>query len=153
MDILDLIQLVMRMLMVPVGFFVGGATERSHLRSLESREAQFKDMRVNNLKRIAQPESVAVASMVVGQVVIATDYYKSLVTSLKNMIGGEMKAVKSLCTRARREALLRLMEEARTLGATEVWNVRYGFSNIAGTGSQAAIQIELIAYGTAVVRK
>jgi uncharacterized protein YbjQ (UPF0145 family) len=132
---------------------VGGFQERRHLRSLEEREARFKDIRVNNLKRIADPHTVGEAAMVLGQVVIATDYYKSFVTRLKNLIGGEMKTAMSLCTRARREALLRLLEQAQAMGAREVWNVRYGFSNIAGTAVGSAMQIELIAYGTAIVRK
>lgn len=152
MNYFDLINLAFRILLMPVAFLVGGFQQKRHLRSLEEREAQLKDIVVNNLKRVAQPETVSSATMVVGQVVIATDYYKSFATGLRNFIGGEMKNAISLCNRGRREALLRLQEEARRIGAKEVWNVRYGFSNIAGTGNSAALQIELIAYGTAIVR-
>lgn len=152
MNYVDLINTVLRILLMPIAFFVGGFQSKRHLRSLDEREAQLKDIMVCNLKRVSSPETVASAALVVGQVVVATDYYKSFATGLRNFIGGEMKNAISLCTRGRREALVRLCEQARRMGATEVWNVRYGFSNIAGTGTSASMQVELVAYGTAIVR-
>ncbi len=42
----------------------------------------------------------------------------------------------------------------RQRGAHEVWNVRFGFSNIQQmSGNRGAMSVELIAYGTAVRRK
>ena len=150
----SLIALIWQVLMIPVGFFVGGAQERRHLRSLDQREGALSYLTVNNLKRVTDPDTVRQSAMVVGQVVIATDYYKSFVTSLRNLVGGEMKAAQSLLLRARREAQLRMLEEAVRIGAQEVWNVRFGFSNIAQMrGRQGAMQVELLAYGTAVVRQ
>lgn len=153
MDFFDLLRMALRIVLVPIAFVVGGFQDRRHGRSLDERQALFKAITVTNLKRVTRPDTVVKASLVIGQVVIATDYYKSFATGLKNFIGGEMKNAISLCTRGRREALLRLLEQAHAMGATEVWNVRYGFSNIAGAGTSAALQVELIAYGTAIVRK
>ena len=153
MEIFDILNLILRILLVPIAFVTGRFTESRHIRSLIEREQLFSRITVNNLKRITQPDTVQSAQMVVGQVVVGTDYFKTFATGLKKLIGGEMKSAISLCLRARREALLRLLEEAHAMGATEVWNVRYGFSNMSGTGNSAAMQVELIAYGTAVVRK
>ena len=50
--------------------------------------------------------------------------------------------------RARREALLRLMEEAHAAGSREVHNIRYEFSRVGSTTKGGA---ELLAYGTAVL--
>ena len=80
------------------------------------------------------------ALLVIGQVVIATDYYKTFVTQLRNLVGGEMKSAMSLMSRARREAMVRLLEQARTRGATEVWNVRLQFTSISPTSFGAFFQ-------------
>ncbi len=150
----QLVRLLFQLLMLPIGFLVGSTIERRHIRDLDEREARYRHIRVNNLKRITDPHTVAHAEMVVGQVVIATDYYKTFVTSIRNLVGGEMRAAQSMMTRARREALLRAIEQAAAMGATELWNIRYGFSNISQMrGRQGAMQVELIAWGTAVVRR
>ena len=149
-----IIGLGLTILLLGLGIVAGGFAERSHLRSLERREQQLRDITVSNLKRIHHPEAVAQSGIVLGQVVIATDYFKSYATNLRNMVGGEAKAAMSLMVRARREALVRMLEEARRMGATEVWNVRFQASNINQMkGKQGAMQVELFAWGTAVVRK
>jgi len=149
-----IISLVMLVLLLAVGIFAGGAAERRHLRSLDQREQQMMDILVTNLKSVPSTENIAQSGMVMGQVVIATDYFKSFATSLRNLVGGEAKAAMSLMLRARREALLRMLEQARQMGATEVWNVRFGTSNINQmAGRQGAMQVEMFAWGTAIRRK
>ncbi|MCA9254840.1 MAG: heavy metal-binding domain-containing protein [Phycisphaerales bacterium] len=133
---------------------IGYMTEKSHLRRLAVREAAAADIVVTNLKTIVRPETVRQSQLVTGNVVIATDYFKTLVTTLRNLVGGEMKAAQRLMLRARREALLRLLDEARAMGATEVWNLRYQFCNVQQmSGNKGAISVEIYAYGTAVVRE
>ena len=140
-------------LFLMLGVLVGGTTERLHLKQLARRERALEHIRVCNLKRVHDPQSAQQATLVMGQVVIATDYFKSFVTSLRNLVGGEMKAAQTLMIRARREALLRLLDEAQQMGATEVWNVRFGSSTIAqATGNRGAMQVEMLAWGTAIVR-
>ena len=141
-------------LLLGLGIFVGGYRERRHITSLDRREAKTKHVLVTNLKRIPDEERVDRVTLVEGEVVIATDYFKSFATAMRNLFGGEMRAVRSLMTRARREALLRMIEQAQALGAQEVWNVRFAFSNITQmSGNKGAIAVEIYAYGTAVVRK
>jgi uncharacterized protein YbjQ (UPF0145 family) len=60
-------------------------------------------------------------------------------------VGGELKGYTELLTEARREAIERMMEQARQLGANAVINVRFTTSSITGGAA------ELYAYGTAVV--
>lgn len=150
---MDLIQFVIQILMIPFAFVVGGFSERKHFRSLEEREAQLTNIRVMNLKRVVQPETVATSTMIVGQVVIASDHYKSFATKIRGFIGGEMKNAEKLMSRARREALIRVKEQARELGCDELWNIRFCFSNInAMSQGGGAMQVELLAYATAVIR-
>ena len=79
-----------------------------------------------------------------GSVVIATDYYKRLAASLRNLVGGEVKALSPVLDRGRREARLRMVEEAMAAGATMVVNVRFETSTITLGAS------EIICYGTAL---
>ena len=65
--------------------------------------------------------------------------------SLKNIVGGELKAYTELLMEARTEALGRMMMDAAQRGANAVVNVRFATSSVAGGAA------ELFAYGTAVV--
>ncbi len=51
-----------------------------------------------------------------GSVVIATDYFKVFAAGLRNLFGGEMKTYRTLMGRARREAIVRMLEQAQELG-------------------------------------
>ena len=135
------------------GYLVGSATERNHEKSLDRREQALKGVTLSNLKVVPNIQDVAESSMVMGQVVIATDYFKSFVTALRNLVGGEMRAAHRLMIRGRREALARLREEARRRGFTEVHNIRFGFSNISQMqGKRGAMQVEVLVWGTGVKR-
>lgn len=139
--------------MLVMGFFVGGILERRHLGRLDAIERDHQDVLVTNLKRVPSPETAEASTMVLGQVVIATDYFKTFATLLRNLVGGEMRAANRMMQRGRREALARLVEDARRIGATEVHNVRFGFSNVNQmNGRHGAMQVEILAWGTAVRR-
>jgi uncharacterized protein YbjQ (UPF0145 family) len=150
----QLIQLLFRILALPIAFLIGWTTERNHLRSLDEREQANRGMIVTNVKRVARPQTVTGATLVIGHVVIATDYWKSFVSRLRNLVGGEAKSARTLMLRARREAMVRMLDHARAFGAREVWNVRFEFCNISMmNGQTGAMQVEILAYGTAVVRE
>jgi len=139
---------------VGLGYIVGTFVERRHLALLDRRETASRDILVTNLKHIHDPGTVERAALVDGQVVIATDYFKTIATFLKKLVGGEMRAAQTLLLRARREALQRMVDDAQRLGATEVWNVRYEYCNVSQmTGNKGAMSVEIYAYGTAVIRR
>jgi uncharacterized protein YbjQ (UPF0145 family) len=140
--------------LLTLGICVGGYRERRHIKGLERREAATGHVLINNLKRVTDLPGVRRAALVGGEVVIATDYFKSYATALRNLVGGEMRAAQALLGRARREAILRMVEEAQALGADEVWNVRLSSSNIRQLSrNKGAMAVEVYAYGTAVVRR
>ncbi|MBB6430691.1 YbjQ family protein [Algisphaera agarilytica] len=149
-----IIQFVWQIIMLPVGLIFGGMAERRHFRALEQREAECP-VPLDNRKLITKPDNVVHSHMVSGQVVIATDYWKSFLMKLRNLVGGEVKSADRLMQRGRREALMRLREAAQQIGAHEVWNVRLEFSNISMMkGRQGGnMQVEVFAYGTAVKRR
>ncbi len=152
-----LIGLGSTVVLVGLGFSIGGFRERSHFKSLAEREAANADVILNNLKTVPNADRVKAAHMVSGNTVVATDYFKTIAMSLRSLVGGEMKSAQTLMVRARREALLRMIDEARAMGATEVYNVRFAFCNIGqmsrNSNQNFAISVEMYAYGTAVIRK
>jgi uncharacterized protein YbjQ (UPF0145 family) len=82
--------------------------------------------------------------VVTGSTVRAKHIGRDLMAGLKNIVGGELKGYTELLQEARQEALDRMSEQARSIGANAVVNVRFSTSSVA----QGAA--ELFAYGTAV---
>ena len=66
-------------------------------------------------------------------------------------MGGRILSYEKLVERGRREALLRLKDEAAALGADFVLNVRFETMTIArNRQGQGVTGVEVLAYGTAV---
>lgn len=153
----DLIELVIylgsSLLLLSVGLFSGTITERRHFRSLEEREARFRGLILTNLRNMPLPGPVSGSRFVSGQVVISTDYFKSICAALRSLVGGNVRSFETLLERGRREAVLRLAEQARAFGATLVLNVRFETMKIARSsqGQRGGITgVEVVAYGTAL---
>ena len=87
---------------------------------------------------------VKVLGVVSGSTVRAKHIGKDIVATLRHIVGGELKEYTEMLREAREQALKRMIEEAKKLGADAVVNVRFMTSAIA---SGAA---EILAYGTAV---
>ena len=123
--------------------------ERRHLRSLSARELPLQNIRVNNLKNPPPCEPEA-STLVIGSVVVAHDYFRTIVITVKRLIGGNIGHYERLVQRGRREALIRLKEEADLRGLDMLINVRFGTSTISGSFLHA---IEMVAYGTGIRSK
>ena len=100
----------------------------------------------------AERGSFRSGALVVGSVVIAEDYFKRVAASLKSLVGGNIRSYESLLERGRREAIVRMKEEARRLGATHVVNVRLETASLSEdwSGQRPMFSAEFIAYGTAL---
>src|SRR5262245_6470703 len=119
--------------LISLGYFVGGYIERRHFRELDVREAGNEGFLVTQLK--SYPAAVAGPSpptILFGEAVISSDYLKTFLGSMRKIFGGEMRSYQSLLVRARREALQRLVEDARSQGYNAVCNVRYASTDISG---------------------
>lgn len=91
------------------------------------------------------------SQLFVGSVVIASDYFKSFAAGLRNLVGGRVIVYESLLDRGRREAVLRMKEDAIAWGATQIVNVRFETSSIGGQSSKSKnAMVEVMAYGTAI---
>ncbi len=136
------------LLLLVVGFLVGTIVERRHLRRIRTREAELRDVLAFALRRIPEDLEVSAPNFVAGSAVISVDYFKRFAAGLRGLIG----AYESLFERARREAMVRMKEEARWLGADIVLNVKLATTRIQAGGRNATISVEALAYGTAYHR-
>ena len=147
-----LLELGIFLVLLVVGLVFGRASERRHFRDIERRETLLRDVLVFGERGPPPDREFREAALVVGTVVIAEDYFKRIAASLKSLVGGRLTAYESLMDRGRREAVLRMKQEARGLGADMVFNVRFETASMAdGGGPQAMFSAEFIAYGTALI--
>ena len=68
--------------------------------------------------------------LVKGSTVQSKHIGKDIGEAFKSMVGGELKAYNDMMAEARNIATYRMMEEAKTLGADAIVNVRYATSAI-----------------------
>ena len=136
--------------MLLLGLLIGGSVEASHLRRLGVREQELSAIMVADLKWLPRNWQAADGVLVVGEVVIATDYFKVFVAALRNLFGGRVRTYETLVERARREAVVRMLQQAQSIGANVVWNVRIETTTIQGKQQGKSGGIEVMAYGTAM---
>lgn len=139
---------------VLLGLVVGTTVERRHFRRLEQREAALSDVLVTDLRAYSPDHDPHTPpALVIGEAVIATDYLKTLLAGLRNLLGGEVHSYLTLVNRARREALLRMMESARGMGYDAVCNVRLEPADIGGSSNKKGVPMAaMLASGTAYRR-
>lgn len=82
--------------------------------------------------------------MVRGNIVQSKNIGKDIMAGLKTIVGGELRSYSEMMTEARALATKRMVEDAESLGADGIINIRYASSTIM---SGAA---EILVWGTAV---
>ena len=70
---------------------------------------------------------------------------RDLVAHLRNAVGGEIHEYTKMLAESREQALDRMVEEAKEIGANAIVGVRFTTAEVMGAAA------ELMAYGTAVV--
>lgn len=101
-------------------------------------------MLLSNMEIIPQHKITQHLGLVQGSTVRAKHVGKDILAGFKNILGGELQAYTELMSEAREEATKRMIEQAKSIGANGVINVRFATSSVA----QGAA--ELFVYGTAV---
>ncbi len=134
-----------------IGWSIGTTVERRHNRWLNEMEARLLTMPITDLKSPPTSIHASGAVMVAGSVVLSADHFRKLLATLRKLIGGEIAIYQRLLTRARREAVCRMMSEAHRVGAVAVINIRLETSTIGDPNGKKGAVAEVIAYGTAVL--
>ncbi|WP_321365502.1 YbjQ family protein [uncultured Desulfuromusa sp.] len=101
-------------------------------------------MIMTNVNTVPGKKIVEHFGIVQGSTVRAKHFGRDFMAGLKNLVGGELKGYTELLQDSRQEAMKRMEEQARQMGANAVVNIRFATSSVA----QGAA--ELFVYGTAV---
>lgn len=142
----------MPLLILMAAYFIGNMIERRHFRNIREREDRYHGYPVVSFDTMPDDWNAASSTLVTGSIVISLDYFKRVIAGLRGLVGGRIKTYEPLLERARREALLRMTEEARKQGYDAIFNVRLETSRLAnarGDGKGTA-GVEMLAFGTAV---
>ena len=102
-------------------------------------------MLLSNLESVPGHEILRQIDVVYGSTVRSKHVGRDFLAGLKNIVGGELTAYTELLEESRQEAMQRMVEKAKGLGANAVVGIRFSTSNIAQGAS------ELFVYGTAVM--
>ncbi len=148
---MDFANISIVLLLLVLGYVFGRLAEWRHYKRILRREAEFSDLIVITSKTLPPMTPSPSTTLVRGSVVISVDYFKRFIANLRKIFGGRLKTYESLLDRARREAILRMQEQASELGATMIFNMRFETSSISKGRKDAVGTVEVLAYGTAVI--
>jgi uncharacterized protein YbjQ (UPF0145 family) len=137
--------------LLAVGFFFGRMAESKHFASIVAREAQLGDILTLSLREPPPYATPPATALVGGNAVIAIDYFKRISAILRSLVGGRIDSYTSLVERARREAILRMQQEARDMGAHSIINIKLDTASITKGSRNQTTCIEVFAYGTALI--
>ena len=89
-------------------------------------------------------KALEMIGLVKGSTIQTKNVLRDISQGLKTLVGGELGAYTDMMNKARELATKRMLDEARSLGADAVVNVRYTTSSVMEGAA------EVMAYGTAV---
>lgn len=105
----------------------------------------MNDIILTNLESVPGRTLTRHLGLVQGNTVRAKHVGRDIMAGLKNIVGGELRGYTELLDDARKEAMSRMVDEARSRGANAVVNIRFSTSSVTAGAS------ELYCYGTAVL--
>ena len=142
--------LIFFLTLLTLGYVVGQWKEKRHYESIRKREKEYAKVLAFATRYPPDVKTAQDCLLVSGSVVVGSDYFKQIVAGLKTLFGGRLTSYETLLDRARREAVLRLKQEALQKGSTLVINLKFETTNIGGGNEQGMPIVQVIAYGTAL---
>jgi len=136
--------------LMALGYGFGRYAEQAHYKSIIAREKQLNSLPAM-VTKMAPHDADYDAVMVCGNVVISVDYFKRFIAGLRNLVGGRVTSYETLLDRARREAVLRMKEEAASHNASYIFNVKFETASISQNARGGIGSVEVLAYGTALI--
>ena len=104
-------------------------------------------MKLVNIDYVPGYEVVEALGVVKGQIVQTKTISRDFMAGMKTIVGGEIASYTDMIKVARQIATKRMVDEANSLGADAVINIKYGSSAVMNGAA------EIIVYGTAVKMK
>ena len=134
--------LVFFIIVLIVTYITGSTIEKNHFKSIIEREKLLLRQVFVSDSFITPEDKIKETRLVMGSCVIAADRFKVFLGGLRSLFGGTITAYESLTDRARREAVLRMRQNAGD--SDMIVRARIQFSEV------GKAQVEVIAYGTAI---
>ena len=101
-------------------------------------------MILSTTESIPKREIVEIVGIARGSTVRARNVGRDIFAGLKNIVGGEITEYTKLQGQSREQAMQRMIDDAKTLKADAIINIRFTTSMVMQGAS------EILAYGTAV---
>jgi uncharacterized protein YbjQ (UPF0145 family) len=128
----------------------GTCIERNHYKKIKKREIElYKKPYYSFSKKVNTTKQVKHVELVTGSVVLGCDNFKALFSSLISIFGGNISVFESVLDRGRREAILRMRENAKKHNADIILNVKIDTVMIS-CDNKLTPQVSVTAYGTAI---
>jgi uncharacterized protein YbjQ (UPF0145 family) len=124
--------------------------EKRHYKSIIEREEQYKNILVVT-DRDTKSFNVSGSELLTWNVAVSIDYFKMVVAGFINFFWGRITVYEKVLDRARREATLRLKEEASKKGYNCIVNLRLDTSTINWKKANSTSCAEVLASGTWVM--
>jgi len=146
-----MIDLVIFLTLLALGYGFGRYTELQHYKSIIKREKKLNSLPAIAIKTPPLSNVHSDSCLVCGNVVISVDYFKRFISVLRNLVGGRITSYETLLDRARREAILRMKQQAYDMGAKYVFNIKLETASIYKGRRRQIGSVEVLAYGTAII--
>ena len=142
-------ELISFLFLLGLGLIFGKLAEGRHYKTILEREEKYRATPLLNYAEDYEINKVKDSFLVFGSAVISVDFFKQIVSTLQSLVGGAITSYETLLDRAKREALLRMVENASR--ADVIVNVRLETCSLAGAEAPRNVKgVEVLAYGTAV---
>jgi uncharacterized protein YbjQ (UPF0145 family) len=131
-----------------LGWFAAWMWERKHIKSLDAREADLLHVKIEAWQKLPiEADKSSLSNILFGSVVLSHDMFRSLTIFITKLFGGHIKHFERLLDRARREAIIRLKEDALAQGFEKIINLKIITTSIKRNGPKS---VEIMVYGTGV---
>lgn len=138
------------LILLALGYSAGRINEQRHFASIRKREKHYADVLAFATRYPPDLQAPQDCRLVGGSVVVSSDYFKQFVAGLRTLVGGRVRSYESLLDRARREAVLRMKEDAVRHGSRLIVNVKVDSTTVSGGQRGGLPAVEVFAYGTAL---
>ena len=144
-------EILILLIIVGVTYVTGTIIEKRHYKDIIKREiALIKKPIINaGAKTWNSKKKIKKIELVTGEVVISGDYFKNFAATLKSFFGGRLTSFESALDRGRREAILRMRENAKDANFIINAKIESVMINDYYTNNSVP-QCAIIAYGTAI---
>ena len=102
-------------------------------------------MLLSTTETINSKKIVKHLGLVRGNTIRAGHIGKDIMAGLRNFVGGEVGEYTKLMAESREQAIDRMVEEAKSLGANAIVGIKFSTAEIMGRAA------EILVYGTAVI--